>query len=52
MLLPLTLMSGIYGMNFQHIPFSADYHGFVTMVGVMLGLAITMLGFFRWKRWI
>jgi len=51
-LLPLTLMSGIYGMNFQHIPFSADYHGFVTMVGIMLGLAICMLGFFRWKRWI
>jgi magnesium transporter len=51
-LLPLTLMSGIYGMNFQHIPFSSDYHGFVTMVGIMLGLAISMLGFFRWKRWI
>jgi magnesium transporter len=51
-LLPLTLMSGIYGMNFQHIPFSADYHGFVTMVGIMLALAVGMLSYFRWKRWI
>ena len=27
-LLPLTLISGIYGMNFDRIPFRHDAHGF------------------------
>ena len=51
-LLPLTLVTGIFGMNFHHIPFTADYHGFVTVVGVMVAIAIAMLAFFRLKRWI
>ena len=51
-LLPLTLITGLFGMNFQHIPFTADYHGFVTTVGIMLAIAVGMLAFFRIKRWI
>jgi magnesium transporter len=51
-LLPLTLISGIFGMNFSHIPFSQNYHGFIATVGVMLAIAIVMLTFFRIKRWI
>ena len=38
-LLPLTLLAGIYGMNVGHIPFSDDVHGFWTIVGVMLMLS-------------
>ena len=51
-LLPLTLLSGIFGMNFQHIPFSSNYHGFVVTVTVMAVIAVVMLAFFRVKRWI
>ncbi|HXD71786.1 MAG TPA: magnesium transporter CorA family protein, partial [Gaiellales bacterium] len=51
-LLPLTLITGIFGMNFGHIPFSRDYHGFITTVAIMLSIATVMLGYFRWKRWI
>jgi len=51
-LLPLTLITGIFGMNFGHIPFSRDYHGFVVTVAIMLSIATGMLGYFRWKRWI
>jgi magnesium transporter len=51
-LLPLTLMTGIFGMNFKHIPFSNAYHGFVVTVAIMCAVAVGMLGFFRYKRWI
>jgi magnesium transporter len=51
-MLPLTLISGIYGMNFAHIPFHGAAHGFYDVVGVMVLIAIGMLGYFRHKRWI
>jgi magnesium transporter len=51
-LLPLTLITGIFGMNFGHIPFARDYHGFVVTVGIMFSVAMGLLGYFHWKRWI
>src|SRR5690349_8669753 len=51
-LLPLTLITGIFGMNFGHIPFSRDYHGFIVTVGIMFSVAMGLLGYFHWKRWI
>src|SRR6478736_1318698 len=51
-LLPLTLVSGIFGMNFRHIPFTSDYHGFIATVVLMAAIAAVMLVFFRVKRWI
>ena len=39
-------------MNFQHIPFSSNYHGFVATVTIMAVIAVVMLAFFRVKRWI
>jgi magnesium transporter len=51
-LLPLTLITGIFGMNFRHIPFTTVYHGFAITVGIMLAVAIAMVSFFRFKRWI
>jgi len=51
-LLPLTLISGIYGMNFDRIPFRHDAHGFYDVVFGMLVIAGCMLLYFRHKRWI
>ena len=51
-LLPLTLITGVFGMNFGHIPFSREYHGFLITVAVMLVMAGGLLSFVRWKRWI
>jgi magnesium transporter len=45
--LPLTLISGIFGMNFG---FSSP--GFVTVVAVMALLFSSAVSFFRWKRWL
>jgi len=51
-LLPLTLITGLFGMNFRHIPFSGVYYGFDFTVAVMLCIAVGLVGFFRFKRWI
>jgi magnesium transporter len=45
--LPLTLISGIFGMNFS---FSSA--GFIAIVAVMGTLFVSALAFFRWKRWL
>src|SRR4051794_36996077 len=50
-LLPLTLISGIFGMNVRFPGF--DTHAaFWVIVGVMAGTIIGMLALFRWRRWL
>jgi magnesium transporter len=50
-LLPLTLISGIFGMNVD-FPGFGTAEAFWVIVGVMLGLAVSLVGFFRYKRWL
>ncbi|MDP2675723.1 MAG: magnesium/cobalt transporter CorA [Dehalococcoidia bacterium] len=52
--LPLTLISGIYGMNFSHnqFPGFGELWGFAAVVGTMVAIALAMLAFFRSRRWI
>jgi magnesium transporter len=45
--LPLTLISGIFGMNFG---FASA--GFLATVSVMVALFATALGVFRWRGWL
>jgi magnesium transporter len=50
-LLPLTLITGIFGMNVRFPGFetSAAWWG---IVGGMVAILATLLGFFRYKRWL
>lgn len=50
--LPMTLIAGIYGMNFEHMPELTQEYGYPASLGMMLLSAITSLLFFRWKKWI
>jgi magnesium transporter len=50
-MLPLTLISGILGMNVP-IPFQTERHTFYDIVVIMLLIVGGMLGYFRLKRWI
>jgi len=50
-LLPLTLISGIFGMNVK-FPGYGSAEGFWVVAGVMAATIISMVAFFRWKRWL
>jgi magnesium transporter len=49
--LPLTLISGIFGMNVDFPGFGSGV-GFWVIAGMMLAVMIGMVGFFRHKRWL
>jgi magnesium transporter len=49
--LPLTFMSGIFGMNVD-FPGEGTAPAFWIIGGIMLLTLVGMLGFFRWKRWL
>jgi magnesium transporter len=50
--MPLTFLSSIYGMNFAHMPELQMAWGYPAILLLMLGVAITMLAYFRRKQWI
>jgi magnesium transporter len=53
--LPMTLVSGIYGMNFDQGVFPAstqDFTGFLMVLGIMVTLGVGALSFFRWRGWL
>lgn len=51
-MLPLTLLSGIYGMNFESVPLSQHPAGFFIIMFVMLVMVILMLIYFRRRNWL
>jgi len=48
-MLPLTFIAGVYGMNFDNMPELHSKFGYFTVLGIMLVVAVGMLIFF-WKR--
>ena len=46
-----TLIAGIFGMNFNKIPFADDWYGFYLCSAVMGILVAIPLGIFYWKGW-
>jgi len=51
-ILPMSFITGIFGMNFDFIPFLHDELGFWFSMISMLIVAIVMLSWFRHKKWI
>jgi magnesium transporter len=51
-MLPLTLIAGVYGMNFEHMPELHWLHGYPFALGLMIGTAIMLIIFFWFKGWI
>jgi magnesium transporter len=50
--LPLTLLSGIYGMNFVHMPELDDRYAYFVVLGGMAALATLMIRYFARKGWL
>jgi len=51
-MLPLTLISSIYGMNVSPLPLAEDPYGFIIICSMMIVMAIAMLAYFRWRGWL
>jgi magnesium transporter len=49
--LPLTLLTGIYGMNFKYMPILEWEHGYPTVLLTMGLITAGMLLFFYWRGW-
>ncbi|OPL11570.1 MAG: magnesium transporter [Firmicutes bacterium ML8_F2] len=49
--IPLTLISGIYGMNFAYMPELNWRYGYPFSLGLMAVVVVFMLLYFRRKRW-
>jgi magnesium transporter len=51
-MLPLTLVTGYFGMNFEYIPFLKDPNGIWYTTGALLAITLSMLVFFIHKKWL
>ncbi len=50
-MLPLSLITGFFGMNFAHMPWLQESHAVYWLVGIMVVLAGGMLVFFKRRDW-
>lgn len=50
--LPLNLLAGIYGMNFEHMPGLGSPYGFIWLLLGMVTIITVVLGFIHWKKWL
>ena len=50
--IPLTFIAGVYGMNFRHMPELEQRWGYPLVLGIMALVTLSMLYFFRRKKWL
>lgn len=50
--LPPTLVAGVYGMNFNHMPELEWVVGYPMALGIMLAAAVLPYAIFRWRGWL
>ena len=51
-ILPLSLIAGIYGMNFENMPELKSEHGYWITLGAMFVLTVVLLWYFWRRGWI
>ena len=49
--LPLTMVTGIFGMNVS-FPGEGTREAFWVIIAVLFAVLVGMVGFFRWRRWL
>lgn len=50
--IPLTFVTGVYGMNFEYIPELRHPYGYFAVWAVMIAVVALMLWYFRKRQWI
>lgn len=51
-MLPLTLVTGYYGMNFEQFPLIKNPNGIWYVTAVLVVITVGMLAFFKLRKWI
>ncbi|MBN2530106.1 MAG: magnesium/cobalt transporter CorA [Deltaproteobacteria bacterium] len=50
--IPLGFLAGLYGMNFDHMPELHYRYGYYGVLGIMGSLVLTMVVYFKYKKWL
>ena len=50
-MMPLTLITGIYGMNFRYMPEISTRWGYFAILGVMLLISLSLIFYMKKKKW-
>ncbi|MCP1660800.1 magnesium/cobalt transporter CorA [Neisseria perflava] len=50
--MPLTLITGIYGMNFENMPELHWHYGYFMVLGIMALIIVVLLVFFYRRKWL
>lgn len=51
-LMSIAVLAGVYGMNFEHIPFEDAQYGFAVLVALMAILGVGEFAYFRRIKWL
>lgn len=51
-MLPLTFLAGVYGMNFDHMPELHWRYAYPALWAVMIAMSLGMTGYFRRRGWL
>jgi magnesium transporter len=51
-LLPLTFLASLYGMNLETLPFARHPLSFIIVSGVMILIAVSMIIYFKARKWM
>lgn len=51
-MLPLTLLSSLFGMNAVNMPLVEEENGFWMIIAIMVTAALIFFAFFKYKRWM
>jgi magnesium transporter len=51
LLAPATVIGGVFGMNFDRIPYLHNAHGFWIAVSLMLAIPVWMVWVFKRRGW-
>lgn len=50
--LPLTFLTGLYGMNVDGLPFAHAPWAFDAIGGICIAITVGIIGYFSWARWL
>jgi magnesium transporter len=50
--IPVTFISGVYGMNFEHMPGLKSPYGYMIAWGLMLAVIFGLIYYFKRKKWM